>query len=224
MLSLKANTRKILGRAVKKLKRENIIPAVVYGRGFESQNIEVDKNSFNRAFSQAGTNTIVDLLIDEKTTFKILFHDLQRDPISDEVMHVDFYRIHEKEKVKVKVKIKFLGEAPIIKEKNGVLVHNLPELEIQALPKDLIHEIEIDLSSLKDFSDLIRVKDLKVPSTVEVLNNVEEVVVSVSMPRKEEEEIKPVVAETTVEGGEGAPKEEIKDKKKEETKGKKEEK
>jgi large subunit ribosomal protein L25 len=90
MLSLKANTRKILGRGVKKLKRENIVPAVIYGRGFESQNLEVDKNNFDKVFSQSGTNTIIDLLVDEKTNFKILVHDLQYDPISDEVMHIDF--------------------------------------------------------------------------------------------------------------------------------------
>lgn len=198
MPSLQANTRKIIGSAVKKLKRESIIPAVVYGRGFPSENIEVEGTNFKKIFEQAGASTIVDLLVDGKSTFKVLIHEIQYDPISDEVVHIDFYRIHEKEKVKVNVKIKFLGEAPVIKEKNGILVHNLSEVEIQALPKDLIHEVSVDLTQLKEFSDLIHVRDIKVPSTVEITQNPEEVVVSVSMPRKEEEEVAPVLAEGEV--------------------------
>ena len=211
MSSLKANSRKILGRAVKQLLKKNIVPAVIYGRGFKSENIEVDKNNFKKVFTETGTNTIVDLAVDQQTPFKVLVHDLQYDQVSDELIHVDFYRIHEKEKVKVKVKIKFLGEAPVVKEQNGVLVHNLSELEIQALPKDLIHEINVDLSGLKEFSDLIRVKDLKISSNVEISNDLEDVVVSVSMPRQEEEEVKPVAEGETAAAGEGTSGEEKKE-------------
>lgn len=200
MLSLQANSRKLLGRLVKKLKRQNIIPAVIYGRGFASQNIEIDRINFKKIFNQAGTNTIIDLTVDQKETFKVLINDFQYDQLGGELIHVDFYRIHEKDKVKVNVKIKFLGEAPVVKEKNGVLVRNLNEIEIQALPKDLIHEVSVDLSQLKDFSDLVHIKDIKVSSAVEILNDPNDVVVSVSMPRIEEE-TKPVVEAGTVEGG-----------------------
>jgi len=196
MASLKANKRLIVGKSVNGLRNKNLIPAVVYGHGFESQNIEIDKNLFGKFFHEVGKNTIIDLIIDEKTSPKVLIHDIQYDSLRGEIIHVDFYRIKEKEKVMVDVSLKFIGEAPVVKEKGGILVHNLTKFKIEALPKDLIHEVEIDISNLKDFHDLIRVKDIKISPDVKVLQEQEEVIVSISMPRKEEEAIPAPVAET----------------------------
>jgi len=205
-LILKAKTRKFLGKRVSSLRKNGIIPAVVYGHNFKSQNLEIDQNNFNKIFDQAGTNTILDLVIDEKDSIKALIHELQYDQIKDYVTHVDFYRIKDTEKVKVEVNLNFLNEAPAIKEKGGILIHNLSEVEIEALPKDLIHGIDVDLSILKDLNDLIRIKDLKVPLTVKILNDLEEVVVNVSVPRKEEEAV--IVAEEGKEGDSASNKEE----------------
>lgn len=187
MVTLKAKKRTILGKATRGLRNKNLIPAVVYGHGFESQNIEVDRTLFEKIFRQVGQNTIIDLVIDEKTPLKILIHDVQYEPLTGEIIHADFYRIKEKEKVTVEVNLKFIGEASVVKEKGGILVHNLTEIKIEALPKDLIHEIEIDISNLKDFHDLIRVKDIKISSAVKILQDPEEVIVNIAMPRKEEE-------------------------------------
>lgn len=225
-LILKVKTRESLGKKVGVLRRNNIIPAVVYGHNFKPQNLEVDQNNFKKIFYQAGTNTIIDLVIDEKTPVKSLIHDLQYDQIKDDVIHIDFYRIEETEKVKVEVILKFLGEAPAVKEKGGILIHNLNEIEIEALPKDLIHGVDVDLSTLKELNDLIRIKDLKIPSTVKVSNDLEEVVASISVPRKEEE-ITPVAEELKEGEGEvsdvkeGETKESEKDEKEGEIKSKK---
>lgn len=189
MISLKVKRRSVLGKSVRGLRNKNLIPAVVYGRGFESQSIEIDKILLEKLFHQVGQNTIIDLVIDEKTPLKVLIHDVQHEPLKGAIIHADFYRIREKEKVTVEVNLKFIGEAPAIKEKGGVLVHNLTKIKIEALPKDLIHEVEIDISGLKDFHDLIRIKDIKILPNVKVLQDPEEVAVSILMPRKEEEAV-----------------------------------
>lgn len=197
MTVLKAKKRSILGKATRGLRNKNLIPAVIYGHGFESQNIEVDRTLFEKIFRQVGHNTIIDLTIDEKTPLKVLIHDVQYDPLKGEIIHADFYRIKEKEKVTVEVDLKFIGEAPVVKEKGGILVHNLTKIKIEALPKDLIHEVEIDISNLKDFHDLIRVKDIKISPVVKILQDPEEVIVSVAMPKKEEEAAPALAAEAT---------------------------
>lgn len=178
------------------MRTKNIIPGIVYGHGFSSQNIEFDKNLFKKVFDEVGENTIVDLLLEGEKQLKALIHKVQLDPITEEIIHVDFYQIKEKEKVAVDVEINFIGEAPVVKEEGGVLVHNLSKLKIEALPKDLIHEIDVDVSVLKNFDDLIRVKDIKISSSVKILQEPDDVIVSISSPRREEEVI-PASIDTT---------------------------
>lgn len=188
MFQLKARKRSILGKKVKKLRKKDLIPAVVYGHNIPSLNIEIEKKIFEKIFKEAGKTTVIDLIIDsKKTPTKVLIHDLQYDPIKDKIIHVDFYQIKEKEKITTDIELKFVGEAPVVKEKNGILVHHLTKIKIECLPKDLIREIEVNLSSLREFDDLIRVKDLKVPSEIKILHELEDVVVGVSAPKVEEE-------------------------------------
>ncbi len=186
MLQLKAKKRTILGKKVKKLRKKGIIPAVIYGHNIPSESIEIERKSFEKIFQEAGESTIIELIVDKKP-IKVLIHDVQRDPIKDDIIHVDFYQIKEKEKLTAEVELKFINEAPVVKEKGGILIYNLTKIKIECLPKDLIHQIEVDLSSLKEFNDLIRVKDLKIPHQIKVLHDLEDVVVSISAPKIEEE-------------------------------------
>lgn len=210
MLSLSAKKRIILGKKVKKLRRKDLIPGVIYGHKIPSENIEIERKSFEKVFREAGESTLVDLIVDEKP-IKVLIHDIQYDPLKDKIIHVDFYRIKEKEKVSVEVNLKFTGEAPAVKEKGGTLVHHLTKIKIECLPKDLIHEIEVDLSNLKEFNDLIRIKDLIIPPEIKVLQGSDDVVVSISAPKAEEEVAPPPTAEAAV-----APTEAVTEEKKEE--------
>jgi large subunit ribosomal protein L25 len=193
---LKARKRKILGKKVKKLRKMNLIPAVVYGHNISSLPIEVEKKEFEKVFKSAGESTIIDLKIDDEKPIKVLIHDVSYHPLTDEIIHVDFYQIKEKEKVTVDVNLKFINESPAVKEKGGVLIHHLTKIKIECLPKDLVHEIEVDLSKLSEIDSLIRIKDLKIPPNIKVLENPEDVVASVSLPKAEEVKVEEKPEET----------------------------
>ena len=116
-----------------------------------------------------------------------MIHDSSRDPVTDEIEHIDFYEVKMDEKIIAKIPLIFIGDAPAVSDLGGVLVKAMQELEVRALPADLPHEIEIDISSLKTFNDSILIKEIKLPENVEVLENISSSVASVAPPRSEAE-------------------------------------
>jgi large subunit ribosomal protein L25 len=167
-----------------------LIPAVLYGKGFENQTLWVDSKQFDKIYKEAGESSIIDLAISDKKskkTEKVLIYELQSDPVTDEIVHVDFYRVKMDEVIETDVGLKFVGEAPAVKELGGVLVRNLDEVEVKCLPLDLPKEIEVDISVLKTFEDYIYIKDLNVSDKVEINVDAETVVALVSPPRSQEE-------------------------------------
>jgi large subunit ribosomal protein L25 len=198
---LKANLREATGREVEKLRAENFLPAVVYGHGFANQNIVLKNSDFERVFRTAGESSLIDLIVGEEKPIKVLIHDLQNDPITGFPIHVDFYKVNMDEKIKTEVEIVFVNESPAVKDLGGVLIKTLEELYIECLPGDLIHNLEVDLSALKQIGDVIRVADLKIPANILVLTNPENPVVLV-----EELKLEVFKEETpAVPGAEGAP-------------------
>lgn len=197
----------------KELLGTNLIPAEYYGKGVENASFQMDYQTFRRAFRKAGANTIVELNIDGGETLSVLVHDVQYHPVTDNIKHVDFINVRMGEKLKTTVPLEFVGIAPAVKEQGGVLAPHLHEVEVECLPRDLIHSIEVNIEGLVDFIDSIKVSDLKVPAVIEILNDPDELVVTTVPPREEEAEL-PVVdeakeaavenaaAETTEEGGE----------------------
>jgi large subunit ribosomal protein L25 len=197
---LKANLREATGREVEKLRAENFLPAVVYGHDFANQNIVLKNSDFERVFRAAGESSLVDLIIGAEKPIKVLIHDIQNDPITDKPVHIDFYKVNMTEKIKTEVEIAFVGESPAVKDLGGVLIKTLEKLHIECLPSDLIHNVEVDLSSLRQIGDVIRVSDLKVPAIILVLTNPENPVVLVEEMKVEViKEEAPVAA-----GAEGA--------------------
>lgn len=186
MLELNAKPREILGKKVRALREEGIIPAVLYGEKVKSVPLEVDYNEFEKVYEEAGESTILKLKIGNEAK-NILIYDVSRDPISDKVIHVDFYAVRMDKPITTEVPLVFEGESPVIEVEEGTLVKSITEVEVEALPADLPHEIKVDISILKTFDDLIHIKDLKVPEGVEILADSEEVVASVTPPRSEEE-------------------------------------
>jgi large subunit ribosomal protein L25 len=186
---------------VSDLRSQNLIPAEYYGRGVENKSIQMDYQTFRRVYRTAGGNTIITLKVDGKEEINVLAHEVQLDPITDAYVHVDFANVRMGEALQTKVSLEFIGIAPAVKELAGVLTTATTEVEIKCLPKDLIHGIEVNIEGLTEFTDYIRVKDLIVPDTIEILNDPEDVVANVSAPREEVEE-EPVPAEG-VEGEEG---------------------
>ncbi|MBL7156005.1 MAG: 50S ribosomal protein L25 [Candidatus Pacebacteria bacterium] len=189
MLTLKAKKREIIGKKVKHLRKQRKLPAVLYGVEIKNQPLVLDLKEFTDIYKQAGESTMIDLKIeDEKSEIKkvlILIKEIMLDPVTDEFIHVDFYKPALKEKVTVNISLVFKGESPAEKSLGGTLVKNITEIEIKALPQDLPKEIIVDVSTLETYNDNILIKDLIIPSGVEVLKEPEEVIVSV-VPQKEE--------------------------------------
>jgi large subunit ribosomal protein L25 len=214
MLELKAESREITGKKVKKIRKTGFTPAVLYGRGIESVSLSVDTKEFGRVLKQAGETSLIELLIGGKK-HNVLIHDLAFHPLSGEVVHADFFEVRMDEKLKTKVPLVFVGESEAVKALGGVLVKALQEVEIESLPQDLPKEIKVDISVLKLFEDKIFVKDLPVGKSVKILAGPEEMVVMVAPPRSEKEmaelEAKPAqapVGEVKVAGEEEKAKEE----------------
>lgn len=180
---LKASRRESKANSVR---GRGLVPGIVYGHQLASQNVAVDAKQFDKIFSAAGSTTLVTLDV-EGTTHNVLIRDVQFHPVRDHVMHVDFYQVRMDEAIHADVPLKFIGEAPAVKDLGGIFVRNADTIEVKALPKDLPHNIEVDISQLVNFESIIHVSDLKLPEGVEVLDEATNVVVLVQAPRTDEE-------------------------------------
>ena len=206
-MELTVQTRKILGKKVKALREQGLIPAELYGHGLENFHLTVPKKEFSKLFKEAGESTIIKLKVESEKLkgekeFNVLVHDIDKNVLTDEINHIDFYAIKKDEKIKVRAPLRFIGESMAVKEKGAILIKSVHELEIEALPEDLLHHIEVDISKLIDLNTSILIKDLEISPKVKISADPETVIASV-IEQKEEvvvEEIK--VEEVKVEGEE----------------------
>jgi len=176
------------GRKVKNLRSKGTLPATVYGKGLESISITVDTAAFKAVFARAGETGVVELDID-KNLKPVLIHNIQIDPVTSQVLHVEFYQVDLKQKVKTNVPIVFVGEAPIVLSKTAVLLTLLSEVEVEALPTDLPEKIEVDVSVLTDLNQEVLVSDLSVlPGVVIVTDSSVGVVKATAIVSKEAQE------------------------------------
>jgi len=185
----------------KDLLAQNIVPLEYYGKGVKNRSLQVDYQAFRRLYNQAGESTVVELKIDGKDTANVLIHEVQHDPVSDKITHVDFINVRMDVVIHTHIPLKFVGVSTAVKDNSGTLMTPLSQLEVKCLPKDLVHEIEVSIDCLVDFHTNIRVKDIVVPANITVMNKLEDVVAMVVPPKVEEEA--PVVA-APVEGEAGA--------------------
>lgn len=198
MISLTAKIRKrpegYSGKKTKSIKEADKIPAVVYGPGVKNVSIEIDYKDFQKVFKGAGESSLIELNVEgEKEKRSVLIHEIQKNPVTDKFIHIDFFQVSLKEEVEVKVPLIFEGVSLAVKDLGGTLVKNISELGIRALPQNLPHEIKVSVDKLDTFENHILVKDLVLPKDVKVLIRADEIVVSVAPPAKVEEELaKPV--------------------------------
>ena len=179
------------------LREEGFIPATLYGHHFESKSIQINTKEFSkvphRAYSQINA-----LEIEGEENHDILIKNVQKDPVKDNFLNVEFYRITKGEKVKLKVPVRYEGHSPAI-TLGGVLIVSYNELEIQCLPKDIPDDIEIDLEQIVEIGQAIHIKDLKAPDGVSFLQRPDETIVKVEIPKEHKvEEETPAVAEGAV--------------------------
>ncbi len=205
---LAAEKRSILGRKVSNLRKDGLIPAHVFGRKIETEHVQVKAADFAEVFEKVGQTGIIDLSVGSKN-IPVMVKGIQIHPVTDQVLHVDFYQVNLAEKVKVNVPLEIVGEAPAVEKKLGLLLTPITEIEVEALPADIPESIEVDISALAAVEDELKVKDLKVDrSKVEIITDEELVVVQIGeLVTKEMEAVEAEMeaeAAATVETAEGA--------------------
>jgi large subunit ribosomal protein L25 len=199
-IELKTQKRKVLGKKVKNLRREGLVPAVLYGHETDSVPLQVEERELNRVLAQAGGHRLIALKVGRARKRQMaLARDVQWDVITGKPLHVDFYAVVMTEKITTEVPLLFVGEAPAAEEVGAMVLQGLDEVEIECLPGDLIEAIEVDLSGLEEIDQAIYVGDLRLPPTVDVLTDAEELVAKVTWAAaeevEEEEEVVPIAPE-----------------------------
>lgn len=169
------------------LRKEGKMPAVFYGKKTESTPITLVQKDFIKVWKQVGESGVVTIKTPTGSV-DTLIHDIDIDPVSDMVRHVDFYVFEKGKKVEVDVPLEFVGVSPAVKDLSGNLMKSLHELKISADPQSIPHEIQIDISVLVDFDSRILAGDIKLPAGVTLIELPEEVVALVVRPREEKEE------------------------------------
>ncbi|MBA7563820.1 MAG: 50S ribosomal protein L25 [Dehalococcoidia bacterium] len=221
-LKLKASKREILGKKTRFLRRQGITPTHLFGDGLDSLALQCDTPTLQKTIARAGMTRIIALDVEgDKNPHSVFIREIQKEPRSDALLHVDFYQVKMTEKIKFDVPIVLTGEAPAMKEKGRTVSHSLTSLSVECLPDDLPPQLEVDLSPLEEVEQAIFVRDIALGPEVTVLDEPDKMVVKVSEVKIEVEEVveEEVEAEELEEGAEEAEAEEGKEpgKKTEET-------
>lgn len=184
---LEVQKREIFGRKVKKLRREGILPANIYGKGIKSLAVQVPLKDFQKVYEKVGETGILELKVaKEEKTRPVLIHNVQLHPVTDEPLHVDFHQVSLKEKITTSIPVEVVGESPAVEQKIGVLIRPLTEVEVEALPTELPEKFTVDISQLKEIDQAIRVGDLQPPEGVKILTAPGEILVKIGPLEKEE--------------------------------------
>lgn len=209
-LTLPLTNRSILGKKTRFLRRQGITPVHLFGHGLKSQALQCDTANLQRIITQAGMTRLISLEIEDDKQPRVVFiREIQRDVLSGEPLHVDFYQVRKTEKIRVDVPIVLVGEAPAMKEKGRILTHGVTSLGIECLPDKLPPQIEVDLSPLEELGQSIYVRDITLSPDITVITDPDQLLAKVSEARVEVEEVvaEEVVAEEVVaeeEAGKGA--------------------
>ncbi len=190
---LLTTTREILGKKVRFLRRQGITPVHLFGHNVESVALQCDTAQLKRVLAQTGRTRLISLKVDEaKKPRNVVVREVQREPSTRELLHVDFYQVSMAEKIRVEVPIVSIGEAPALKLKENFLLQELNSLSVECLPGEIPNRVDIDLTSLTEVGRAIHVKDIMLDEEGTILNNPEQLVVKVSARRIEklvEEEV-----------------------------------
>jgi large subunit ribosomal protein L25 len=184
---LKATTREVTGKQVRALRRAGQIPAIIYGHKIDPLPISLDFKDTSRVLPSISTSELVTVEVAGKP-HETLVRERQRHPVTGALIHIDFQEVSMTEKLRVTIGIHFVGEAPAVKEFDGVLVIRGEELEAECLPQDLINYVEVDLSVLKTIGSIIHVRDIALPPAIDVLSDPDDIMVIITPPVVEEAE------------------------------------
>lgn len=200
MANLNAEIRENLGKKAADIRSEGFIPAELYGKGTENIHLVVGSKDFKKTLAEAGESTVVSLSVSGEV-HPVLIHDYQKNHLTGEFLSVDFHKVNMSEKITTDVPLVFAGEAPAVKGLGGILVRSMDEVEVEAFPADLPHEITVDISSLDELGKSLYIKDIQVTGKFEITVDPETVVATVAAPEEEVIEAAPVsVGEIKTEG------------------------
>jgi large subunit ribosomal protein L25 len=186
-VKLTAEPRTILGKNVKILRRQGLVPANMYGHGRPSEALQLPERQVSQHVTRASRSTLFSLEVPSGVR-TVLVKEVQRHPTTGKVLHVDFYQVAMSEKLKVGVPLHFVGEAPAVRRYNGTMLHNVTQVEVEALPADLPTSIEVDVSGLETTDEAIHVRDIVAPEGVTIVTDGDELVAKVAPSAVEVEE------------------------------------
>ncbi len=187
-IELSASTRDILGKKVRFLRRQGLTPANLYGNNIQSTALQIDTHQLKHTLGRAGKSSLIALKLDDtKRPRMVVVRDIQRNPLTGDVLHVDLYQVRMEEKMKLEVPIVLTGEAPAIRERGGILVQNMNSLDVECLPADMPRSIEVDISVLTELDQAIHINDLHVAEGITILSDPESSIVQISRSRVEAE-------------------------------------
>jgi len=200
-ITLKVTNREILGKKVKRLRRQGITPVHLFGHGIESLALQCNTGELDRMLAQAGQTGLISLKLGgEKEPRTVVVREFDRDWRRGKLLHVDFYQVKMGEKIKLEVPVVLIGEAPALKSKANMLEHELETLTVECLPAKIPASIEVDINSFTEAGQAIRVKDIALGDDITILNNPELVVVKISF--RPVEKLEEVVVEKPAEAAE----------------------
>ena len=199
--TLSLSRRQIIGKKVKTLRRKGIVPVHMYGSGTEPLSLQTDGLELQQLLPRVGTNVPLSIRLEDGPGENICFvREVQRHPVTEEILHVDFLRVDVSQSIQAEVPINVVGVSPAVRDLNGTLLLQLQSILVEALPMNVPASLEVDISGLDDFEKAVYVTDVAVGSLVTLITGSDEMIARVSAPRIE-------VEETAEEEGEGEPEE-----------------
>ena len=185
-ITLNANVRKTIRKRVKVLRRQGLLPAVMYGAGVEPLPLELDEKVASRVLAKVGRSTLIDLKVG-KDTHKVLVREFQRDVIRRDILHVDFLVVAMDVVIRAVVPVMLVGESPAVEELGGIIVSGLNEIEVEALPSDLPEQVTVDIEALTTMNDVVTAGDLVLGAKVTLITDPDETLANVIAQMAEEE-------------------------------------
>ncbi len=185
-IQLTALPRVLKTESVVAMRDNGRVPGNIYGFEIAPTAVSVDQNAITKTFSQTGETLVIDLDL-SGASHPVIITELQRDPITHFITHVDFRRLDVSKKIEAEIPIRFTGISPAIKELGGIFVRSLEELKVFGKPDAMVHFIDVDIAVLKTFEDVIRVSDLNIPAGLEVAVPADHAVATVQPPRSDAE-------------------------------------
>ena len=188
--TLSLSRRQIIGKKVKTLRRKGIVPVHMYGSGTEALSLQTDALELQQLLPRVGTNVPLSIRLEDDSGENICFvREVQRHPVTEEILHVDFLRVDVSQAIQAEVPINVTGVSPAVRDLNGTLLLQMQSILVEALPMNVPASFEVDISGLDDFEKAVYVGEVAVGSQVTLITGTDEMIARVSAPRIEVEAV-----------------------------------